>query len=441
MSVRSKDPTFVYLVMRAGASLFFSVLATTNLVYQVEVAHFDPLRLLLVGTVLELTCFVFQVPTGLLADAFSRRWAVAVGCGLVGAGFILEGLVPQFAAIAIAQVIWGIGATLSDGADDAWITDEIGEEEAGKLFLKGSQFAQAAALVGIFVAVGLASIRLNLPILVGGGLHVLLGVYLWFAMTEVGFRAIPRQKSGSFAGMVAGARSSFATIRSRPLIVTILAISVVWALSGEGIERLNQIHFIKDVGLPTFAGFSPVLWFGVIYGGSELIGIATTQIVRRRLDLGNHTLVTRSLFAFTAVRAVMLGGFALATNLAAAIAFLWVASVMGQAFRPVQRAWLNRSLDPANRATLFSVDGQANSLGQIVGGPILGVVGSGVSIRAALMTSAALLGLALPLLARALGQASGPSLRLAPSQEHVPDVLVTDDAGLEPDLPKQPQPE
>jgi MFS transporter, DHA3 family, tetracycline resistance protein len=61
----------------------------------------------------------------------------------------------------------------------------------------------------------------------------------------------------------------------------------------------------------------------------------------------------------------------------------------------------------SNRATLFSVDGQADALGQIVGGPILGVVGSGVSIRAALVSSAALLGLALPLLARALGQASG----------------------------------
>jgi DHA3 family tetracycline resistance protein-like MFS transporter len=422
LSIRSKDPTFVYLVMRAGGSLFFSVLATTNLVYQVEVAHFDPLRLLLVGTVLELTCFVFQVPTGLLADAFSRRWAVAVGYGLVGAGFILEGLVPQFAAIAIAQVIWGVGATLSDGADDAWITDEVGEEKAGNLFLRGSQFAQAAGLVGIFVAVGLASIRLNLPILVGGALHVLLGIYLGFAMSEVGYKAIPRDKSGSFAGMVAGVRSSLAAIRGRPLIITILAITVVWGLSGEGIDRLNQIHFIKDVGLPTFAGLSPVLWFGVIYGGSELIGIAATQVIRRRLDLGDHRLVTRSLFAFTAVRVVMLAGFALSANLAAAIAFLWVASAMRQAFGPVQRAWLNRSLDPANRATLFSVDGQANALGQIIGGPMVGAVGTGVSIRAALVGSAALLGLALPLLARALGQASGPHGRGRPVEAEAPAV-------------------
>lgn len=395
------------MVLRIGSSLFFSVLATTNLVYQVEVAHFDALRLLLVGTVLELTCFVFQVPTGLLADAFSRRWAVAVGFGLVGAGFILEGLVPQFTAIAIAQVIWGIGATLSDGADDAWITDEVGEERAGPLFLRGSQFAQAAGLVGIIIGVGLAAIRLNLPILIGGGLYSLFGVYLFFAMTEAGYKAIPRQSESSVGRIAGGVRSSLASVRSRPLILTILAITVVWGLSGEGIDRLSQIHFIKDVGLPSFAGLPPVLWFGLISGGSMLIGVAATAIIRRRLDLGDHVLVTRSLLAFTAARVLVLAGFALATNLAVAIAFLWVASVMRQVFGPVQRAWLNRSLDSSNRATLFSVDGQADALGQIVGGPILGVVGSGVSIRAALVSSAALLGLAIPLFARALGQASG----------------------------------
>jgi MFS transporter, DHA3 family, tetracycline resistance protein len=402
--IRSKDPTFVYLVMHVGWPLFFNIVAVTNLVYQVEVAHLDPLRLLLVGAVLELTCLVFQVPTGLLADAFSRRWAVAAGYGLVGVGFVLEGSIPRFAAIAIAQVVWGMGATLADGADDAWISDEVGEEGAGRLFLRASQYAQVAGLAGIFAGVGLASIRLNLPILVGGGLFMPLAVYMFFAMTEDGYKAIPRHSSG-ISRIGAGIRSSVASIRHRPLILTILAITVVWGLSGEGVDRLYQIHFIRDVGLPRIAGLPPVLWFGLISGGAALIGIATTQVIRLRLDLGNHAMVTRLLFAGTAIRAVSVAGFALATNLAVAIAFVWVASIMRQVFNPVQRAWLNRSLDSANRATLFSVDGQADALGQIVGGPILGVIGSGVSIRAALATSASLLALALPLLWRAFGQA------------------------------------
>ncbi len=408
MSTRSKDPTFVYLVLCSGWPLFFSMLAVTNLVYQVQVAHLDPLRLLLVGSVLELTCLVFQVPTGLFADAYSRRWAVSVGCALVGAGFILEGSIPQFTSILVAQVVWGIGATLSDGAEDAWITDEVGEEAAGHLFLRGSQIAQVAGLIGIFVGVSLASIRLNLPILIGGALLVALGIYLFFAMTEAGYRAIPRETGGSLAGMAAGARTSIKSVRSRPLILTILAITVVFGLSGEGVDRLYQVHFLRDVGLPSFAGLSPVIWFGLISGGASLIGIATTWVIRRRLDLENHSQVTRLLFVFTAVRALTLAGFALAANLYLAIACIWVASVMRQAFSPVQRAWLNRSLDSANRATLFSVDGQADALGQIVGGPIIGVVASGISIRAALVGSAALLSLALPLFARALAQAPGP---------------------------------
>jgi len=405
LSIRSKDPTFVYLVLSAGWPLFFSVLAVTNLVYQVQVAHLDPLRLLLVGSMLELTCLVFQVPTGLFADAFSRRWAVAVGCGLVGAGFILEGSIPQFTAILLAQVVWGIGATLSDGAEDAWITDEVGEAVAGRLFLRASQIGQAAGLLGIFVGVGLASIRLNLPILVGGALLVLLGVYLFFAMTEAGFRAARTERKGSLAGMAEGARSSIRSVRTRPLILTILAITVVLGLSSEGVDRLYQVHFLRDVGLPSFAGLSPVFWFGVISGGSSLIGIATTSVIRRKLDLENHSHVTRFLFVFTALRALALAGFAVAANLYFAIALFWAANVMRQAFSPVQRAWLNRSLDPVNRATLFSVDGQADALGQIVGGPIIGVVASGISIRAALVSSAALLAFSLPLLARALGQA------------------------------------
>ena len=408
MSIRSKDPTFVYLVMHATGPLFFNTLATTNLVYQVEVAHLDPLRLLLVGSVLELTCLVFQIPTGLFADAFSRRWAVALGFVLMGAGFILEGSVPQFAAIVIAQVVWGIGATFMDGAEDAWITDEVGEDKAGSLFLRASQFAQVAGLVGIVVGVGLASIRLNLPILVGGVLLSLLGVYLFFAMTEVRYKAIPREARGSLTGMMVGARSSLATLRRRPLILTILAITVIWGLSGEGVDRLYQVHFLKDVGLPSFAGLSPVLWFGLISGGAAVMGIATTYVIRRRLDLENHAHVVRTLLGATALRALMLGGFALAPNLFIAIGSFWMAGVMRQAFGPVQRAWLNQSLDSSNRATLFSVDSQADALGQIVGGPILGVIASGVSIRAALATSAALLGLALPIFMRAFGQAPRP---------------------------------
>ena len=42
-------------------------------VYYVVVAGLDPLRLVLVGTVLEAAIALFEVPTGVIADVFSRR--------------------------------------------------------------------------------------------------------------------------------------------------------------------------------------------------------------------------------------------------------------------------------------------------------------------------------------------------------------------------------
>ena len=101
----------VYLTLSGAGALFFSIIATVNLVYQVEVAALSPLQLVLVGTVLEGITFLCEVPTGVVADVYSRRLSVIIGTFLTGLGFILEGLFPVFAVILLAQVVWGIGYT------------------------------------------------------------------------------------------------------------------------------------------------------------------------------------------------------------------------------------------------------------------------------------------------------------------------------------------
>lgn len=118
----------VYLILSSASAFFFTTVFTINLVYQLQVVHLSPLQLVLVGTVLEVTIFLTQVPTGALADVYSRRLAVIVGLVLMGVGSLLEGVIPQFWAILLSQVFWGAGVTFTDGADSAWIADEVGDE-------------------------------------------------------------------------------------------------------------------------------------------------------------------------------------------------------------------------------------------------------------------------------------------------------------------------
>ena len=117
----------VYLWMETITSLGSWLVFTVDLIYQVTIVGLNPLQLVIVGTTIEVTAFIFEVPTGVVADTISRKLSIIIGTIMIGAGFILEGAIPRFETILIAQVIAGIGYTFTSGATEAWIADEIGE--------------------------------------------------------------------------------------------------------------------------------------------------------------------------------------------------------------------------------------------------------------------------------------------------------------------------
>ncbi len=134
MSLPEHNPTHLFLAISGGRALFNALVFTINLIYQVQTVGLNPLQLVLVGTVLEVTVVLFEVPTGVVADVYSRRLSVIVGLALVGGGFLLEGSIAMFWAVLGAQVLWGIGYTFVSGALQAWLADEIGVDDAGKWF-------------------------------------------------------------------------------------------------------------------------------------------------------------------------------------------------------------------------------------------------------------------------------------------------------------------
>lgn len=403
-----------YLILGGASSFFFSLIVTVNLIYQQQVAHLNPLQLVLVGTVLEITAFFTQVPTGVLADVYSRRLAIIIGVFLVGAGFALEGAIPRFATILLAQVIWGIGITFVDGADSAWIADEIGDTQVGPLFVRAGQIGQIVSLVGIPISVALASIRLNLPILLGGILYLLLGVFLIFAMPEQGFKPAPREERSSWQAMADTTRNGVRLIQQRPILLTFLGITVLYAMFSEGIDRLWVAHLLNDFSFPTLGQFKPVVWFGIIAVIDSLLGIAGAEIVRRRLNTNNQRTVARALFVFNALICVSVIAFGLAGNFYLALVANWSAGVFRGIRAPVFRAWQTQNIDPQVRATVLSIDGQADAFGQIAGGPALGAIGTFVSLRAALVVAGSILAPALLLFARAGRQGKAAQ---APAEE------------------------
>ncbi len=74
----------------------------------------------------------------------------------------------------------------------------------------------------------------------------------------------------------------------------------------------------------------------------------------------------------------------------AAAAYLGV-SLLRPVYYPLVDGWMVTRIDPSVRATALSAKDMFDSAGQIIGGPVIGVIGTLASIRIALLAGAATL--------------------------------------------------
>ena len=95
---------------------------------------------------------------------------------LYGLGFLMEGALPWFAPVLLAQVVWGCGDTFITGALEAWIASEEEDKPIDKVFLRGSQMGQIGGVLGVVLGTLLGNINLQMPIILGGSLCLLLGL-------------------------------------------------------------------------------------------------------------------------------------------------------------------------------------------------------------------------------------------------------------------------
>ncbi len=406
----------VYLALEAAAAVSFALVFTVNMIYQVEVVGLGPLQLVLVGTMLEAIVFLFEIPTGVVADLYSRRLSIIIGMLLIGAGFVVEGTIPRFETVLLGQVLWGLGYTFTSGATEAWIADEIGEAKAGGAYLRAAQVGQAGALLGTFASAGLGSLRLSLPIVIAGGPFVALGLALALVMPERGFRPIPAQERSTWKRMAGVFKDGVGMIRLRPALLTILAIGAIFGASSEGFDRLWTPHLLHDITLPSLGNLSPVIWFGIIRSVGMVFSLGAVEVARRRVVTTSHSSVARALLTAHGGLVIGVGIFAVTRSLPLALAMLWLIDPMRQVKGPLYTAWVNQRLETRVRATVNSMAGQVDALGQILGGPALGLLAENVSVAAAILAAALLLTPGLALFGRTLGVGDAGRAEVVPGQ-------------------------
>jgi MFS transporter, DHA3 family, tetracycline resistance protein len=373
-------------------------------VYLVRDVGLNPLELVLLGTIGEISYFLLEVPSGVIADTYSRRASVILGLLVNGISMIVVGVSHEYWILLAGSVLWGFGSALMSGAYEAWITDEHGVGGITRVFLRGAQFAYSGAILGAILGVAVATQDLGAALVFGGSVTIATGLVCVFVMPEQGFRRKPRAERLSAArelkrNAVTGTR----LIRGHHVLLLIVGITFFAGAASEGLDRLWEAHLIRDVGLPELWGLDPVVWFGVFNVVGLAAGIVVTSLLVPRFSHAGDRELAAALLALTAVLSAAMVVFGLAAGFALAASAYLIARLARRITEPLYVAWLNRNIEDSSvRATVNSLVGQSDAIGEIAGGPAIGVVGTLSGMRAALVASGLLLGPAIALYGRAL---------------------------------------
>lgn len=347
------------------------------------------LQLVLLGTAMEAALLLSEVPTGVVADAFSRKWSVVIGFLGVGAAQIAAGVVDSFAALVAAQILWGVAYTFRSGAETAWVTDELGgAERVEPLLLRRARLQLVVSIFSIAGGALLARVTsLSTSVVVSGIALIATGAVLAVAMRETEFA--PARAVASLADSVAALRTTLTAgarvAWSRRSLRTLVLVLVLGGLAGEAVDRLD-IRRLDDLGLST--ELDEVAVVAAIAAVEAAVGALVLWWSQPRL-LGPR--VTTGLGSMLLLSAIGIAVLGLVAVLPAAIVGLITQGGLRSAARPLAITWTNAHAPSEVRATVHSFVEQASSVGEIGGGILLGTIAALTTVPTAMATSVVLI--------------------------------------------------
>ena len=388
----------LYYLINFSVSFFFSLATVTYGVYAVRHAHLEAYELILIGTAMELAIFVTEVPTGIIADRYTRKGSILIGLLVMSVSIAIVGLFPTFIGIGLGMFCWGIGYSFVSGAQEAWLSDELGESRATKAFIKGAQWQMTGGVLSIIPSIALAGIKPYLPFFIAAVFYVLLMLFLLVHMSEKGFI---RSADNVKRGLSILPEGFWSRLKANHLmligIVTSICIAVTMETSMRfmphvmlNLQDMPNIPFLNyfTFGATSGAESSELGWFGIIEGGGYAAALLGTFFVGKLVNTESLRSISRALTFLTLLASFSALVFGTANGFLIALFSYWILIALEESMYPIRIGFVNRGVQRSERATLISIINQGTSFGEMTAGPIMATVSVIKSVSFALIVSA-----------------------------------------------------
>ena len=395
MNHGSKKIQTTYLTLMLTNTLAASFIWGINTLFLLD-AGLSNAQAFLANAFFTVGMVLFEVPTGVVADAWSRRLSYMLGAITLGISTIIYLYAWHIQAPMIiwilSSLLLGLGFTFFSGATEAWLVDALNHMKyKGSLetvFARGQMVSGFAMLAGSVAGGFIAQLtNLGVPYILRAVILVINLFIAFFFMKDYGFT--PDKGESMLKDMKKIFKASIDYgLRNPPVRWVMLA-----------------APFTAGVGIYAFYAMQPYLL--ELYGNSEAYGIAGVaaaviagaQIIggfmapQVKKVFNRRTTVFLTTIILNALLFIFIG---MTTSFLVAVILLILWALVFAIRMPIRQAYLNKLIPSKQRATVLSFDSLIGSSGGIVTQPALGKVADVYSYSISFIGAAIIQIIALP---------------------------------------------
>ncbi|MBP2644314.1 MAG: arabinose efflux permease [Firmicutes bacterium] len=364
---------------------------TTNAIWVIYLC-FKGISLTQIGileAIFHATSFLFDVPTGALADLFGRR--ISMVCGRIASiiSAILMMVCDSMWGFSLAFVFSGLSYTLNSGAGTSLLYDSlvgVGEEW---------RYTKVAGLIN-----ALGEVAQAVAVALGGYLADTSFLYAYIAILVVDSLAIGVmcklvepiivREQETRRGLIAHIRESV-----KVLLATKIALYLMLYLSFIVATSTTVYFYCQKYFEAMHYSYTAI---AILFSIDSLLRAACARYAYIFEEKAEQTKIIVSLLVFVILG---LAGLAMASGMWGVV-FYYIISVADGVAYPIFSGYINSLLPSEQRATLLSMESTMFSLGMIVIFPLVGLLSDSTSLNLAFLVLAIFLGLLVMVLLRFL---------------------------------------
>ncbi|MCC7432130.1 MFS transporter [Candidatus Peregrinibacteria bacterium] len=356
-----KKTMMIFYVLSGLTSLGTSFILATYVMFQ-RAHNLDYLESNICNFVFLASMFIFEVPTGAIADVYGRKTSFVISCFLLGTSMFAYGASSSFLSFLLAETICGLALTFATGAFEAWAVDRLkqlgSETTINHLMVRQAQIEKLGAMCGAALGAWLNNKNIVIPWIAAGSVQIFTGLAALILMKEEGFKPKANSLQESHQALKSTVKNSLSQIKQNQAVGFTVISGALYNLCLQPTNMQWQPYFSSFLGANTtplgfiFAAIMIAVMIGAEFANkwTSIWKSSPNAMIAAKCFIGLSIITTSSLTKFPAI-----------------LSFFLLHEVIRGIYWPIKDAYIHNNITSEERATTISFESMVRQIGGMIG--------------------------------------------------------------------------